>query len=168
MTKAALWLLLIGLAGSGAMAAQDGAQPVTPTVASALRESAAGQPQNRCKSDDPKAVIVCGRSQHRYRIDPGVLAAERAVETPAAKGPISFVPASGQTACVGPKCGSGADFIPVVGIALVALRAATLAAHGEDWRDAFRTHEDEYQAYQDSQAKQAKGGVSVGVSAGNK
>jgi hypothetical protein len=165
MTKAALLLLVLGLAGSSAVTAQHGAQPVTPSVASALRETAAGQPQNRCKSDDPKAVIVCGRSQHRYRIDPNVLAAERAAEALPAKPPITAD--SAQAACVGPECATG-GVIPLVGMALTALRAAELAADGDDWRDAFRTHEDEYQAYQDSQAKQAKGSVSVGVSAGNK
>ena len=34
--------------------------------------------------------------------------------------------------------------IPLVGMALTALKAAVLASQGEDWREAFKTHPDEY------------------------
>jgi hypothetical protein len=143
MAKAAFLLLLAGLAGSTGAVAQDALPPVGPTVASALREAVPGQTPDRCRSDDPTAVVVCGRSPHRYRIDPDVLAAVRSAEAPPPKPPVTAD--SAQTACVGPKCGTG-GVIPLVAMALTALRAAELAAHGDDWRDAFRTHEDAYRA----------------------
>jgi hypothetical protein len=53
-------------------------------------------------------------------------------------------------------------------MALTALKAAELAAAGEDWRDAFRTRPDQYRLYQEEQARRAKkSGVSIGVSVGN-
>ena len=155
MTKAAFLLLSFGLAGSGAAAAQEPATVEPPT-------RTAQQPGSS-KSRDPAEVLVCGRSPQRYRIDPSVLAATRAAEAKPPKPPITGdVPEAG---CAGPNCGGG-SYVPLIGMALTALKAAELAADGEDWREAFRTRPDQYQAY--SRAKAKKGGISVGVSAGNK
>ncbi|HEX5258636.1 MAG TPA: hypothetical protein VFW35_07635 [Sphingomicrobium sp.] len=118
-----------------------------------------------CKSDDPDRVVVCGRSRHPYRIDPDVLAAERAVEAPPVRAPLTADDA--HMACIGAQCGTG-GVVPLVGMALTALKAAELAADGDDWRDAFRTHPDEYRAYEQARSKPSTGaGVSVGVSAGS-
>lgn len=163
--KALCLFVLLGIALSTAAPAQESSQPVDPVVANALRQTVSGKAPPRCHSDDPNSVIVCGRSQHRYRIDPNVLAAERAAEAPPAKPPLTADDA--HTACIGAQCGTG-GVIPLIPMALKAIEAAELAAHGDDWRDAFRTHPDQYREYQQAQQKDSGGGVTFSVSAGNK
>jgi len=109
-------------------------------------------------------VIVCGRSRDPDRIDPSVLAARRAAEALPPKPPITGdVP---DASCAGATACAGGSYVPLVAMALTALKAAELAADGDDWRDAFRTHPDEYQSYQNAKAK--KGGVTIGVSVGDR
>ena len=154
----ALFLAAVGVCGS-AQADQPPAhsQPLGEAIANASPGSA-----NACKSQDPTEVVVCGRSQERYRIDPDVLAATRAAEAPPPKPRLDAT----NQACVGPDCGGAT--IPLVRMGLTIIRAAELAANGDDWRDAFRTHPDAYRAYEESKAKEAekKGRISVGVTAG--
>ena len=153
MKAAPLLLLFAGLAWSPPLAAD-------PPPAFALSAPIADD----CKSSDPHEVVVCGRSQQRYRIDPIVLAATRAAEAPPPKPPLD---ASRDTSCIGANCGGGT--IPLVGMALTALKAAELAADGDDWREAFRTRPDQYQEYQEEKAKEAaRSHIAIGVSAGNK
>jgi len=150
-------LVLAAMALPSAAAAQE--LPPVP-IARALggaRADTAG-----CKSNDPAEVVVCGRSQQRYRIDPQVLAATRAAE---ALPPKPALDASRDSSCTGPNCGGGT--IPLVGMALAALKAAELAAQGDDWREAFRTHPDQYQLYEQSKASK-KARVSIGVGAASK
>jgi len=109
MTKAAS-LLLLAFAWSPAMAAQD--QPGRMTMPQALRDAAPGA-QSKCDNDDPHAVVVCGRSQAPYRIDPNVLAATRAAEAPPPKPPVGSAPPE---QCTGPNCGGG-SYVPLVGMA---------------------------------------------------
>lgn len=155
MTKTAL-LLAFAIAVAGSAAAQDRSPPVPPTAADTTWQT------ETCKSNEPGEVVVCGRSQHRYRIDPDVLAATRAAEAPPVKPPLD---ASNAEPCTGQDCGGG--MIPLVGMALTALKAAELAAQGDDWREAFRTHPDQYRAYQQSKAAK-KGGISFGLNAGSR
>jgi hypothetical protein len=117
--------------------------------------------QRACDREDPKAVVVCGQSPQRYRIDPDVLAAARQAEALPPKPKLDATTAEG---CTGPNCGGG-SYVPLVGMALTALKAAELAANGDDWRDAFRTHPDSYKVYQDSKARKSR--ISIGVTAGN-
>lgn len=147
------FLLLAGVVGSAPAAAHDQSSP--PPALTAL-----GKPDTApsCQSDDPKTVVVCGRSQQRYRIDPTVLEATRQAE---ALPPKTDLDATTVGSCIGPNCGGGT--IPLVGMALTAVKAAVLASEGQDWREAFRTHPDQYQVYQ--KAKQSH--ISVGISAGN-
>lgn len=150
-------LVLAAMALPSAAAAQE--SPPVP-IARALggaRADTAG-----CKSNDPAEVVVCGRSQQRYRIDPQVLAATRAAE---ALPPKPALDASRDSSCTGPNCGGGT--IPLVGMALAALKAAELAAQGDDWREAFRTHPDQYQLYEQSKPSK-KARVSIGVGAASK
>jgi hypothetical protein len=149
-------VMLVALAASVPAAAQQSAQPA---LGEAL--SAATQPPN-CKSDATQ-VVVCGRADHKYRIDPNVLAATRAAEAPPPKPKLD---ASKEIACVGPNCGGG-DYVPLVGMALTAIKAAELAAQGDDWREAFRTHPDQYRAYQESQ-ESGKPHVNIAITAGSK
>ena len=153
------FLLLSGaIALSSVAAAQDHAPARgthDPPVAMDPVQDA--QPCN--VSQSPAEVIICGSRPQRYRIDPDVLAATRAVHTPPLKPPLD---ASTADSCVGPNCGGG--MIPLVAMALTAIKAMALAAQGDDWRDAFRTHPDEYRAYEQSKARK-KGGISIGLSA---
>ena len=165
MVKRACLLLPAALAWPAAAGAQQPAQAAPPSaLAEVLRNVVAGDGAQTCDRSNPAEVVVCGRSAPRYRIDPGVLAAQRAVETPPAKPPLD---ASTDQSCVGPDCGGGT--IPLVAMALTAIRAAELAAQGDDWREAFRTRPDAYNAYEEGKAKQSrKPHVTVSVGAGSK
>lgn len=168
MVKRACLLLVAGLSWAAAAGAQQAAQAPPSAMAEALRSAASADVTRACDRSNPAEVVVCGRSTSRYRIDPGVLATERMADAKPPKGPITLEPE--QAPCVGSKCSDAhADFIPLVGMALIAARAAELAAQGDDWREAFRTRPDAYQAYEDAKAKQSKKPhVTIGVSAGSK
>jgi hypothetical protein len=156
VTRGLCLFLAAGLTTSIAATAQSD----PGAVAKALSNEAATK-KAQCKSDDPKTVLVCGRSQQRFRIDPAVLAATRAAE---AVPPKAALDANSAQTCTGSDCGGG-NYVPLIGMALTALKAAELAADGDDWRDAFRTRPDQYQAYRAEQSK--KRGISVGVTVGN-
>ena len=162
MARRACLVTIAVAAWSAAALAQ--AQPAPePSLVGAL---AAAQPAHAhtCASSDPSEVVVCGRSGLKYRIDPVVLAATRATEAPPPKPELDATHVAG---CVGPNCGGGT--IPLVGMALTALKAAELAAAGDDWRDAFRTHPDSYSVYQDAKSRQSsRPSVSFGIVAGSK
>jgi hypothetical protein len=52
-------------------------------------------------------------------------------------------------------------------MALVAAQAVSLAAHGDDWREAIRTQPDEYRLYQQAEAKRAsERKIRIGIAAG--
>jgi len=155
--KAAYLLLLAGLVGSAPSTAIGQSAPPEP--------GAVAKPDFahdvRCRSEDPTTVVVCGRSQQRYRIDPVVLAATRNAEAPPPRPRLDATTAEG---CTGPNCGGGV--IPLVGMALTAVKAAVLASEGEDWRDAFRTHPDAYQVYEDAKARTSR--ISIGATVANR
>lgn len=158
MRKAAHLLLVAGLLGSAPSISL--AQSLAPPVS--LATANANSPQGvRCTNDDPATVVVCGRSQQRYRIDPVVLEATR--EASAAP-PKPRLDATTEPGCIGPNCGGGT--IPLVAVALTALKAAVLASQGDDWREAFRTHPDAYSQYEDAKARTSR--ISIGVTAGNR
>jgi hypothetical protein len=132
LSKPACLLLLMESFGASAARAQDRTEP----AAKAMVEPTGGSAEKlACKDDDPKAVVVCGPSQQQYRIDPAVLAATRRAEALPPKLPVD---ATAADHCSGPNCGGG-SYVPLVGMALTALKAVKLAADGDDWRDAFRT-----------------------------
>lgn len=161
MAKRAL-LLIAGLGLPAAAAAQKQPLAAPPAFGEALKS--ADDAARPCDKSNAVEVVVCGQSRPRYRIDPNVLAAARAVEAPPPKAPLD---ASSDQPCVGPNCGGGT--IPLVGMALTALKAAELAAQGDDWREAFRTRPDAYKAYQDAKANEARRSrVTVGITAGSK
>ena len=109
-------------------------------------------------------MVVCGARNDRYRIDPAVLQTIRAREALPAKPPLK-ADAAPKGGCVGhEECKGGT--VPLVGVALAAVKAAVLAAQGEDWRTVLRTHEDEYALYKEAQAREAmKRRVRIGVGA---
>lgn len=138
-----------------AAVATPGSMPGGTIVNPATQSLPAAAVPLECKSNDPSEVLVCGRSNNRYRIDPAVLGAMRAREAAPPEPNRSAEAALTSPGCVGPvECGG--DFLPLVAVALKTLEAATLAAKGEDWREAFRTHQDEYRLYQQSQERRAR------------
>ena len=156
-----IFFFLVLLASSGAIA-QDSSAAKQQMKLEILSKEAAPTEEGDCKRENSAEVIVCGHSNRRYRIDPTVLAATRAAEALPPKPPVS---ATAAEPCTGPNCGGGT--IPLVGMALTALKAAELAADGDDWRDALRTHPDQYQVYEQKK-NESKARVSFGLSAGNK
>jgi hypothetical protein len=107
-----------------------------------------------CESTVPAEVIICGRRDEKYRIDPIVLEALRARKAVPLKEP-ETAEAKPTQGCVGPNaCGGGV--IPLVRMALVAAEAVKLAADGEDWRGAIWKHEDEYRLYKRAEERRAK------------
>lgn len=115
-----------------------------------------------CGPTDPSDVVVCGSRSRKYRIDRNVLAAQRATEaTPSRE---QAIDPQEHAQCIGPNCGG--DFLPLVSVAMTLAKAAVDAATGADWRQNFRTHPDEYSAYQESKSKEDSGKVSFSVSAG--
>jgi hypothetical protein len=154
---------VIAAAGAAAEPSSDGA----PNFASALADVAKSSPAEACKSDNKADILVCGRAGTPYRIDRSVLEASREHDAAPAKPPLS-ADAAADNSCIGPQhCGDAV--IPLVAIALTALKAAELAANGGDWRNAIRTHEDEYRLYQQAEAREAKERrVRIGIIAGGK
>jgi len=151
------------------LAAQAAAGPSpAPDIASALRaESRSG---DKCRSANGDEIVVCKHQGSPYRIDPKVLKAERARDALPPKPPVgtSQVADSGCVGGQGSGCMNG-GVIPLVGVALAAVKAAELAAEGDDWRDAIRTHEDEYRLYKQAEERKSKErGVKIGVTAGNR
>lgn len=161
MFKAACLFMTAATAAS-AVEAQAPPSATPKGIASALSSAAEARPG--CDRMDSSEVVVCGRSQQKYRIDPSVLAAGRAAEAPPPKPQLD---ATGAAPCAGANCGGG-SYVPLVGMALTALKAAELAANGDDWRDAFRTRPDQYRVYEQEKTKTAKNGrISIGISAGS-
>jgi hypothetical protein len=118
-------------------------------------------PENASEAD----VTVCAQRTPGYRIDPSVLAGQRAREPqPPEATERGRSEMAAATSChdLPSKC-QGGGIIPLLPVALRTIEAATLAVKGEDWREAFRTKPDEYQAYQ---AQRRRSGIRVEVSAG--
>lgn len=143
-------------------------------VALLLAVAAASQPapdvakavQAECKDASSTDLVVCGQGAKRYRIDPSLLEAQRAHDAPPPKPPLT-AEVSPEKGCVGPQACEG-SVAPLVGMALVAVKAAALAAEGEDWRQALRTHQDEYRLYQQAEERKAQDRrVRIGVGARN-
>jgi hypothetical protein len=118
---------------------------------------------------DDADVTVCASRTPDYRIDPGVLAGQRARDGLPSRGDDrERVEAALATSChaLPAKC-QGSGIIPLLPVALKAIEAATLAIKGDDWGEAFRTKPDKYQAYQE-QRRRPGVRVGVGVSAGSR
>ena len=129
--------------------------PASEDRGASLAAKPATEPSGgRCTDKDPNAVVVCGRSSERYRIDRSVLEASRAHDAPPPK-PQVMADTASDSGCIGGQ-GCTGGVVPLIGMALVALKAADLAAKGDDWRDALRTHEDEYRLYKQAEERKAR------------
>jgi hypothetical protein len=159
--------MVVALLMSAAQAAA-GPNPVpVPDVAGALRMESRTSSAS-CRNEHEAEIIVCGRQGSPYRIDPVVLETQRARDALPPKPPVGAdtVADSGCLGGRGSGCTNGGA-IPLVGMALAAVKAAELAGQGDDWRDAIRTHEDEYRLYKEAEERKAKErGVKIGISTG--
>ena len=126
----------------------------------AMRETTA----KRCSSTGDE-ILVCSTPRQTYRVDPVVMAIERELAEGPPKPALDASTTVAGSDCIGPrKCGDAV--IPLVAVALATLKAAELAAKGEDWKDAFRNGPTRYQRYVDEQARaQKRGKVQVSVGA---
>ena len=98
-------------------------------------------------------IVVCGRKDERYRIDPTVLAAIRTRDSRGGPRPDAHA-AMFHEGCsgIGLSPCAGQNVVPVSSILFVAVTALVKAAKGEDLRPMLHTVPDEYALY-----KQAKG-----------
>jgi hypothetical protein len=151
------------LIAAAAAAAQPAQGSSAPGIGAALTAPVA----RTCKADHPDDVVVCGKPGQPYRIDPVVLEANRAANAKPPKQPVTADSVPTNSCIGGTACEGG--LIPLVGMALVAAQAVSLAAHGDDWRDAIRTQPDEYRLYQQAEAKRAsERKVRIGIAAASK
>jgi hypothetical protein len=137
-------------------AAQAAASPIPPAPAAI---DAGGKVEwsspAGCKTPHPSDLIICGKRRDPYRIDPNVLEASREVDALPPKPPVTADATVNGNGCVGPSTCQG-GVIPLVGMAIVAAKAAALAANGDDWREAIRIHEDEYRLYKQAEERRAR------------
>ena len=137
-----------------------------PAIAQAVDEAMHATSGGACPSTVEGEILVCGEKRRTYRVDPVVLAIERAREKGPPKPPLDASTTVAGSDCIGPqKCGDAV--LPLVKVALAALKAATLAAKGEDWKDGFRNGPTQYQRYLDEQQR-AKARPKVKVTLGAK
>ncbi|QIK96833.1 hypothetical protein G7076_10700 [Sphingomonas sp. HDW15A] len=109
-----------------------------------------------CTMVNPDEITVCAvrNQKDRYRIDPGVLGADRAANA----NPRPEQKLAPKEACPphGPIC-SGQGAVPISAIAIAAAKTALLAANGGDWREGLGLTDDEdYEAYRLAKAKEER------------
>lgn len=99
------------------------------------------------------AIVVCGRRDRRYRIDPTVMAVSRRLESRGGPRP------EGHTTLFKEGCGpvgsapcAGQNVLPVSAIALTLATALIKAVKGEDLRPVLRTVPSEYDLYKQAKA----------------
>ena len=142
---------LLALTACVMTAAPLGAQPASVAAPDEppLTASVAVDP---CTMVNPEEITVCAeRSQKdRYRIDPGVLGADRAAE--ANPRPEQKLAPKEKCPPYGPVC-EGQGAIPVSAIAIVAAKTAILAAKGEDWREGLGLNDKDYEEYRAAKAR---------------
>ena len=119
--------------------------------------------QPDCDRTGEEEVVVCGRSDRRFRIDRGTLETIRAIEErdDPAKRPRPRAITEGCSG-IGPMDACGGD-IPISSMAVRAIGLIVKAVRGEDLRPAFRQGPTDYELYQRRTAK-----VRVQVGTGRK
>lgn len=119
--------------------------------------------QPECDRTEREEVVVCGRSDRRFRIDRGTLETIRAIEErddPADRPRPRAITES--CSGIGPMDACGGD-IPISSMALRAIGLIVKAVRGEDLRPAFRQGPTDYELYQKGTGK-----VRVQIGTGHK
>ena len=106
------------------------------------------------RAGDEDTVVVCGRNDRRFRIDPATLSAVRAIERKNDHGnhmrPLAIIGGCSET---GPMGCRGEGVIPVSMMAFKALGLIATAIRGEDLRPALRQGPTDYEIYQRAKAE---------------
>jgi hypothetical protein len=141
------------------LVAAQAAPPAQPAPAPEAQPASAAAPES-CKATEPKDVkaetreiVVCAQKPEGYRIDPDVLAAQRAKKKGQSVGPRRperYVDNSCQS--VGPQGCIQGPAIDLLGAALMAANMAQKAAKGENVGKMFVTQpqSSDYQRYLDA------------------
>ena len=148
-------MALLLIPASALLAAPLGAQPAS---VAAPDEAPLTAPVaiDACAMINPDEITVCAErnQKDRYRIDPGVLGADRAAN--ANPRPEQKLAPKEKCPPHGPIC-EGQGAIPISAIAIVAAKAAILAAKGEDWREvAGLTNDQDYEEYRAAKAREER------------
>ena len=109
----------------------------------------------KCETPPPSdgVIVVCGRKDQRYRIDPTVLAAVRSRDSRGgARSDPHVTMFTERCGPVGIATCPGQNVIPVTSILMVALTAIDTIARGEDIRPMLHTVPDEYALYKEAKA----------------
>ena len=106
-----------------------------------------------CDAPPPSegVIVVCGRKEDRYRIDPTVLAAIRSRDSRGGRRPDAHTNmfADGCSGIGLSRC-AGQNVVPVSSILFVAVTALIKVVKGEDLRPMLHTVPDEYALYKDA------------------
>jgi len=150
-------LMVVMLLPGTAAAAQKGP---SPPVGAPLR-IVIPIVEPRCEKPPPAdgVIVVCGRKDDRYRIDPTVLAAIRSRDPRGGPRPDAHTTMfSERCSPVGLSSCSGQNVVPVSSILMVVARAVAKAVRGEDLRPMLRPVPDEYELYTQAKAtEEARG-----------
>lgn len=159
--RSCLPLLILPLAlGSPAPASAQPTAPAEPAL-----PAAQGQPPERialplqnpsCTSNEGE-IVVCGRKEDRYRIDPTVLAGLRARQARNAPSrPDRRIVTAEKCSPVGPNGCAFRDVLPVSAVALTLVTAAVKAIKGEDLRPMLRAEPTDYELYEQAKADEER------------
>jgi len=144
-------LLALSLLSGTAAVAQD--DPGPPTAAPLRIIIPIVEP--RCDTPPPTdgVIVVCGRKDERYRIDPTVLAAIRTRDLRGGPRPDAHTNmfADGCSGIGLSRC-SGQNVVPVSSILFVAVTALIKVVKGEDLRPMLHTVPSEYDLYKVAKA----------------
>ena len=151
--RSRLSFAILVVTGSAAVA-QDG-PGATSTAPLRFELPIIGPGCDRAPSDDGE-IVVCGRRDRRYRIDPAVLAVSRRLEARGGPRP------EGRTALFNDGCSPvglascGQDVLPVGKVAITPTTALIKIIKGEDLKPMLRTVPSEYGLYRQSKADEAQ------------
>ena len=153
-------LMAVLLLPRTAAAAQEG--PVPPDAAPLRIVIPIVAP--RCDTPPPAdgVIIVCGRKDDRYRIDPTVLAAIRSRDSRGGPRPDAHTTMfSERCSPVGLSSCSGQNVVPVTSILMVVATAVSKVVRGEDLRPMLHTVPDEYELYKQARATEEARGAAA-------
>ncbi len=151
---------LLLLCGAPAVAKRG---PAAPSAAPIRIVIPIVEPKCETPPSNDGVIVVCGRKDERYRIDPTVLAAIRTRDSRGGPRPEAHA-AMFNDGCSGiglSRC-AGQNVVPVSSMLLVAVTALVKAAKGEDLRPMLHTVPSEYDLYMVSKADEEARAAAAG------